>query len=389
MKRWSLRPLNEFCVEIEHRCGKRDLPVFSVSKNLGILPQAERFKKRIASVDTSRYKVVSPGDFAFDPMLLWSGSISRHTSKTIGVVSPAYCVFRLTNGLNPRFLHLYLIHPDRLPFYDSISFGTNERRRKAQFSDFTELEIPVPPMTEQERIVKLLDEANELRKLRGQTDRRTAALVPSLFHDMFGDPDSNPFGWPVTHAGELMDACDYGTSQKANEEGRGIPVLRMGNVTIDGSLDLEELKTVELGDSELAKQRLQVGDVLFNRTNSRELVGKTGMWDGRFEAVPASYFIRVRFWPNAEHPQHFTTFMNLPSMKRRLAEMARGAVGQANINSKELKSIEFPVPPVKLQREFAARVSEIRAMQAEQAASLCHLDDLFQSLMHRAYTGEL
>jgi hypothetical protein len=134
-------------------------------------------------------------------------------------------------------------------------------------------------------------------------------------------------------------------------------------------LDLEELKTVELADGELAKQRLQVGDVLFNRTNSRELVGKTGMWDGRLEAVPASYFIRIRFRAHAEHPQHFTTFMNLPSMKRRLAEMARGAVGQANINSRELKSIEFPVPPIKLQYEFAARVSEIRSMQVEQAAS--------------------
>jgi type I restriction enzyme, S subunit len=132
-----------------------------------------------------------------------------------------------------------------------------------------------------------------------------------------------------------------------------------------------------------------MGDVLFNRTNSRELVGKTGMWDGRFEAVPASYFIRVRFRPNAEHPQHFTTLMNLPSMKRRLAEMARGAVGQANINSKELKSIELPVPPVKLQCQFAARVSDIRAMQAEQAASRRRLDDLFHSMLHRAFQGEL
>ncbi len=255
--------------------------------------------------------------------------------------------------------------------------------------DARKVNVPVPPLPEQERIVKLLDEADELRKLRAQSDRRTAALIPALFHEVFGDPDMNPLGWPVTGVGDLMDACDYGTSQKANEEGLGIPVLRMGNVTTDGRLDLEDLKTVELADSELAKQRLQVGDVLFNRTNSRELVGKTGMWDGRFEAVPASYFIRVRFRPNAEHPQHFTTFMNLPSMKHRLAEMARGAVGQANINSKELKSIKFPVPPIKLQCEFATRVTEIREMESAQSASRKRLDDLFQSMLHRAFEGEL
>ena len=163
----------------------------------------------------------------------------------------------------------------------------------------------------------------------------------------------------------------------------------MGNVTSKGELDLENLKNVELADDELVKQVLRVGDVLFNRTNSRELVGKTGLWDGRVEAVAASYFIRVRFRPNAEHPQHFTTFMNLPSMKRRLAEMARGAIGQANINAQELRSIKIPVPPLPLQKEFATRVTEIRAMQYEQVACRRGLDGLFQSMLHRAFAGEL
>jgi type I restriction enzyme S subunit len=163
----------------------------------------------------------------------------------------------------------------------------------------------------------------------------------------------------------------------------------MGNVTTEGLLDLENLKTVELSDSELTKQQLKEGDVLFNRTNSRELVGKTGMWDGRFEAVAASYFIRLRFRSDIEHPQHFTTFMNLPFMKRKLAEMARGAVGQANINSKELKSIIVPVPPLDLQKKFAERVTEIRELEASQATSRTHLDALFQSMLHRAFNGEL
>ncbi len=249
--------------------------------------------------------------------------------------------------------------------------------------------VPVPPLAEQERIVKILDEAGRLRKLRDQADNRTANLVPALFSEMFGDPEINPMGWPTSRAGELMADCDYGTSQKANEEGRGVVVLRMGNVTNTGELDLKNLKTVELPENELAKQRLRAGDVLFNRTNSRELVGKTGMWDGRMEAVAASYFIRVRFRPDVEHPQHFTTFMNLPAMKQRLAGMARGAVGQANINSKELQAIELPVPPLPLQKEFAKRVTEIRELEAKQAASRQRLESLFQSMLHRAFNGEL
>ena len=252
-----------------------------------------------------------------------------------------------------------------------------------------QIKMPVPPPAEQERIVKLLDETDAMQRLRAQADLCTTTLIPALFHEMFGDPSTNSKNWPLQPVGELIEACDYGTSQKANEDRRGVPVLRMGNVTTEGLLDLEDLKTVELTENELVKQRLQAGDVLFNRTNSRELVGKTGMWDGRFEAVAASYFIRVRFHSDIEHPQHFTTFMNLPFMKRKLADMARGAVGQANINSKELKSIIVPVPPLVLQKEFAQRVKEIRELEAGQATSRTRLDALFQSMLHRAFNGEL
>ena len=76
-------------------------------------------------------------------------------------------------------------------------------------------------------------------------------------------------------------------------------------------------------------------------------------------------------------------------MKRRLTEMARGAVGQANINAMELRSIEFPVPPLPLQKKFAEHVSGIRAMEAEQVAGRARLDDLFQSMLHRAFRGEI
>lgn len=197
--------------------------------------------------------------------------------------------------------HIFLAIPDPSQITNSYLFYAlksvmDELRSKTHGATmkhitkgpFERTEIPVPPLAEQERIVKLLDEADELRKLRAQADRRSADLIPALFHEMFGDPATNSKGWPLHTAGELMEACDYGTSQKANEAGLGVPVLRMGNAIMTGELDLDDLKTVELEEGEYIKQRLQAGDVLFNRTNSRELVGKTCMWDGRFDAVAAS-----------------------------------------------------------------------------------------------------
>lgn len=250
-------------------------------------------------------------------------------------------------------------------------------------------QIPLPPIAEQEWIVRVLDEAKELCHLRAQTDARANGLATELFRQMFGDPGLNPMGWKIRRAGDLMALCEYGSSQKASDVNLGIPMLRMNNVTPDGRLDLSDLKTVELEEDDIEKYRLEASDVLFNRTNSRELVGKTGMWDGRFEAVAASYFIRVRFDQSIEHPQHFTSFMNLPLMKRRLFEMARGAIGQANINAQELKSIEIPVPPIELQRTFAHHIAEIRTMEITQADSRKRLYALFQSLRQRAFQGEL
>jgi len=311
-----------------------------------------------------------------------------HLASDDGICSTDIYVLRpRQNQILPSFAANYLRSPSVLAVVSNAMAGANLPRIGQDA--LLDISVPVPPLVEQERIVKLLDEADGLRKLRAQAALRADALIPALFQEMFGDPSTNSKKWPLQPVSELIEECDYGTSQKANEEGRGITVLRMGNVTTEGLLDLANLKTVELTKNELAKQRLQVGDVLFNRTNSRELVGKTGMWDGRFEAVAASYFIRLRFRSDIEHPQHFTTFMNLPFMKQKLVEMARGAVGQANINSKELKSIIVPVPPLDLQKKFAERVTEIRELEASQATSRTHLDALFQSMLHRAFNGDL
>jgi type I restriction enzyme S subunit len=385
MKGWPIKPLGEL-LKVQNGCAFKS-ELFSDHGNglplIRIRDLARGFSETFYDGEHDPVFEVNNGDFL------------------IGMDGEFRC-YRWQGGkalLNQRVCRLQNFSPELNADY--VFFGINDHLRQIESKtafvtvkhlsskQITAIEMAVPPLEEQTRIVKLLNEAAALRQLRSLADDRVAELIPGLFNEMFGDPEKNARGWPTMQVGDLISACDYGTSQKANEEGRGSIVLRMGNVTDTGELDLQDLKNVELSEAELAKQRLIVGDVLFNRTNSRELVGKTGMWDGRMEAVAASYFIRVRFRADCEHPQHFTTFMNLQSIKHRLRGMARGAIGQANINSKELKAIELPVPPIELQREFASRVTEIRAMRAEQAASRRQLDDLFGSVLHRAFQGML
>ncbi len=236
--------------------------------------------------------------------------------------------------------------------------------------DIKSLKFLLPPLNEQRRIVDILNRASHIERLRARAADRLQQFIPALFHKMFGDAVANPMGWKVITLGDVCVLAQYGTSKKANDYIEGVTVLRMGNVTYRGNLNCTDLKHVELDDQEFRKYSLRIGDILFNRTNSRDLVGKTGLWDGRFEAVAASYFIRIRVDENAVLPTYVWAFLNTDTTKTHLFAMARGAIGQANINAKEIKSLLLPLPPLEKQREFAALVNQAyRAMDKAQTAA--------------------
>jgi type I restriction enzyme S subunit len=165
-------------------------------------------------------------------------------------------------------------------------------------------------------------------------------------------------------------------------------MLRMGNVNTDGSLDLVKLKFVDLPEAEQQKYLLRRGDVLFNRTNSKELVGKTGVWLTDHKAVFASYFIRLRTDARRVLPEYLWAFLNSRASKARLFAMARGAIGQANINSKELKAIPLPLPPLQLQQRFVSRLDALNAMQSLHARAQEASAFAAQSLSFRLLGGE-
>lgn len=222
--------------------------------------------------------------------------------------------------------------------------------------------FPLPPLYEQRRIVGLLDRAAEIRRRADAARAKARAIIPALFLDTFGDPATNPKGWPVVTVGGLLASAVYGTSQKANDRGEGAPMIRMGNVTTDGQLDTSDLKHIDITGDEREKAKLLAGDLLFNRTNSKELVGKTGLWDGRFEAVAASYFIRLRVKCDLCSPAYLWAFFNTQFMKRVLFDTARGAIGQANINAKELRGFRVAAPPLSLQVAFADQARSLEAL---------------------------
>jgi type I restriction enzyme S subunit len=285
--------------------------------------------------------------------------------------------------LDRRYLGYFLRSPMTVSRISEKTAGA--RMPRADMDFIFGLKINLPSLGEQLRNVDILSRAEGIVRLRREAEKKAAELIPALFLDMFGDPAANPKGWQMETVGDVIESADYGSSTKASEDGSGLPIIRMGNVDYAGTLNLADLKFVNLTDSEAEKYRLRDGDILFNRTNSKELVGKTGLWGNERDAVVASYFIRLRVDRNKLHPSYLWAFMNSRHMKRILFDTARGAIGQANINSKEIKAFPVAVPPLHLQQKYAARLEDIRAIQSQQAAATATAQATFDALLAQTF----
>nr|WP_248309054.1 restriction endonuclease subunit S [Devosia sp. MC532] len=204
---------------------------------------------------------------------------------------------------------------------------------------------------------------------------------------MFGDPAHNRLGLPVGKIGDLLESATYGSSGKAGQIG-AYPMLRMGNLTNNGQMDYADLKYIDLSEDEIDRYTVRRGDILFNRTNSAELVGKTAVFDRDEPYAFAGYLVRART-KSEFSPEYVSGYLNSPHGKKTLRGMAKSIVGMANINAKEMQAIPILIPDQASQRRYSETVERIRARQSRYNGSLSVIQDLFSSLQHRAFSGQL
>lgn len=174
--------------------------------------------------------------------------------------------------------------------------------------------------------------------------------VKSRFIELFGVYPSNPKGWETATIRDIVADVRYGSSRPAVDGGK-YPYLRMNNITYGGELDLTDTKRIDIPDNELDKCTVRRGDVLFNRTNSKELVGKTCVYNRDEMMVLAGFVIRVRVTERVL-PEFLSAFLNTDFSKQMLLGMCKAAIGQANINAQEMQNIGIYLPPTELQRQF-------------------------------------
>ncbi len=247
----------------------------------------------------------------------------------------------------------------------------------------SEIEVEICSIEKQRQIVNILDKIMSAVDGRKQELQLLDELIKARFVEMFGDPVKNPKGWEVVTIGDIVTEVRYGTSKPAVEGGK-YPYLRMNNLTADGHLDLNDLKYIDIPDDEIEKCVVRKGDVLFNRTNSIELVGKTVVFDLQEDMIIAGYIIRVRLNKRLL-PEILSQYMNLEALKDILRSMAKGAVNQANINAQELQSIKVYIPDMELQKQFIEMKNQVDKSKVAVQKALDETQILFDSLMQKYF----
>ena len=367
------------------RCGDRQLPVLSITMKDGLILQDEKFKKRIASADTADYKVIPRGKLV-QGIHIDEANFGIQDIVDEGIVSPAYKVWEIDSSIIfPKYLEMIMRSPRCISFYRSKLNGSVNRRGRITDDDFLAMPIPFVDYEQQKKIISIICQTSGIIALYNRQLLALATLIKARFVEMFGTYPANEKGWSTGTIRDLVTEVRYGSSRKAAEGTSGqFPYLRMNNITYNGELDLSDTKTIDVPEEELDKCTVRRGDLLFNRTNSKELVGKTCVYNRDERMVLAGFVVRVRLNEKVL-PEFVSAFMNTDFSKQMLLNMCKAAIGQANINAQELQNIGIYIPPISLQKEFVCFKDQIDKSKIVVQQALDKAQLLFNSLMQQYF----
>lgn len=390
--------------EQNHRNKLSDYPenefgILGVSNKIGIF---DAYIKKGININQP-YKKMENGWLAYNPYRINVGSIGMKTeSQKHDFISPAYVVFSCNEKLLPDFLYK-LFKTER--FNQIINENTTGSvRQNLTFEILKTLDIPLPPINRdltgegfigqtQEELLKSyyfkIEEANAQDKDAEDKERKINSYLLDVLgvnieknvkqkgisftkyrfidrwatdylfnaNSMKGIADAK---YPVLKVKNFLSSFQYGLSLKATEEPIGIPMLRMNNI-VNSELEIADLKYIKIGESQKEKLLLEKGDLLFNRTNSKELVGKTAVFELDAEYTFASYLIRLKLDTNKVNPHYINCLLNSPIGRVQIDLVSRQVLGQANVNAQELQDFIFPIPDdITIQDGIVQEISGIK-----------------------------
>jgi type I restriction enzyme S subunit len=383
------------------------LEVLSLTKNDGLILQRERFGKRIATEDTSKYKVVRAEQIVYNPYVIWEGAVHALRKYPVGLVSPVYPVWE-TCEADGGFIDYLLRTPPLIEAYNRVCSGAVNRRRSIREVDFTAIPVTVPDVQERRAIAGVLRTVQRAREACERVLAATRQLKQSLLHHLFTygpvpfpqaakvelrttDFGDVPSSWSVS----ILSSCAHvqtGVAKGRDLEGSEVvelPYLRVANVQ-DGRLDLTEMKTIQLRQREVNRFLLQPGDVVLTEGGDFDKLGRGFIWHGQVSpCVHQNHIFAVRADQLKLLPEFLAYLVQSSYGKAYFLSVAHKTTNLACINTAKLKALPVLLPPLSEQREIARQLGAVDAKIAALEKRRAALDALFRSLLEHLMTGRL
>jgi type I restriction enzyme, S subunit len=254
-----------------------------------------------------------------------------------------------------------------------------------------EIQIPLPPLEVQKRIASILDAADALRAKRRESLRKLEVLLKSVFLEMFGDPVTNPKGWETRELGKISEVKSGLQVTPARKDNPiEIPYLRVANVYRD-FLDLSEIKTIKVTESELQRSTINIGDLLLVEGHGNpDEVGRSAVWDGSIaKCVHQNHLIRVHPDSRICNPEYLSAFLNSDGGRTQLIRLGKTTSGLNTISSSNVRSVKVLLPPLEVQNQYVALLEKTKKSRVRYAAANTSLETLFSSLQDQAFNGTL
>lgn len=394
---WAEVRLTHIC-ELNPRLDGEDRPNEDTAVTFVPMSAIDEQNGVIANPESRIFKEVAKGYTSFregDVLLAkvtpcmenGKAAIARDLENGIGFGSTEFHVLRPTDAVLPEYVFSFIRQKAFRDRAASAFVGTGGLQRVP--TDFlSRVKIPLPTLPEQRRIVHVLKQTELVAKAKQSIGEQIDQLVKAAYWQHFS-------AWYTTEG--LIDPVrirdcvadsQYGVSEAMEEQGPHA-VLRMNSITSNGWMNLSDLKYADLSEKDIQSTELQDGDLLFNRTNSRELVGKCAIWrpvPGKFSF--ASYLVRLRLKPKML-PEYLWATLNSAYGKYRLFNSAKQAVSMANISPTDLGRMTVPLPPLSLQEQFAKFVRSFEELRARMLSNVEAYSELKNVVLGQALIGQL
>lgn len=346
-----------------------------------------------AMIKTKKQQVVRHGEFLVAEIDAKVGGFGIVPTDLDGaIVSSHYFLYdHNADRLDNRYLGWFV---KTRAFREQVAAQGSTNYAAIRPADVLEYEIPLPPLDEQRRIVagveELASKLMEAKNLQRESSDAASTLLGKHVAEIFSRHKGS--SWRPGVLGDyIVDDC-YGTSEKTNDDPTGTPILRMGNIQ-KGRLINHSLKYLDIAPKEREKLILMAGDILVNRTNSAQLVGKCAVFDLKGEYGFASYIIRLRPDQTQADPRLIAAYINSPIGRAYMFEEKKQMTGQANVNATTLKKLPIQLPDLHSQKSIVAELdalqAKIDALSALQAETAAELDAMLPAVLDKAFKGDL